>query len=249
MKKEKIPSQNQLKISEITKSIGFKKIVKGISFEISSGQIAGLLGPNGAGKTTSFYMIAGLISPDKGDIYLNETKIDHLPLFKRSRLGLAYLPQESSIFRRITVEDNIRIAQSIHDHLPLKQREEQLEELLDDLNIKSLRHSYGSDLSGGERRRVEIARSLALSPKFLLFDEPFAGVDPITVENVQKIIFNLKERNVGVLITDHNVRETLKICDKAYILREGQIEAEGTREEVASCSEVKKFYLGQNFKL
>lgn len=241
--------QGKLQTFQISKSIGCKDIVQGVSLKILSGQIVGLLGPNGAGKTTSFYMIAGLISPDKGEIYLNETKIDHLPLYKRSRLGLAYLPQESSIFRRITVEDNIRIAQSICDHLSMTQREEQLEELLEDLNIGSIRHSYGSDLSGGEKRRVEIARSLVLSPEFLLFDEPFAGVDPITVENVQKIIFNLKARNVGVLITDHNVRETLKICEKAYILREGKIEVEGTREEVASSSEVRKFYLGQNFKL
>lgn len=241
--------RNTINACQISKSIGARKIVREISLEVLSGQVVGLLGPNGAGKTTSFYMMVGLISPDRGEIYMNGTRIDHLPLFKRSRLGLAYLPQESSIFRRITVEDNIKIALRMIPSLSSKEKEEYLEELLHDLNITAIRHFYGNTLSGGERRRVEIARSLALAPKFLLFDEPFSGVDPITVENVQQIIFNLKTKNVGVLITDHNVRETLKICDKAYILREGKIEISGTRDEVASSSDVKKFYLGQNFKL
>ena len=239
---------NRLKVARISKSYGSKVVVKNVSFEVFSGQVRGLLGPNGAGKTTSFYIVVGLLKPDQGEIYLNDKRIDHLPMFKRSRAGLGYLPQESSIFRRITVEDNIRIALNMNDGLHKEEREEHLDRLLENLHINSLRNSYGSSLSGGERRRVEIARSLALFPKFILFDEPFAGVDPITVESIQKIISELKTQNVGILITDHNVRETLKICDHASILRNGEIEVEGTGSDVASSKIVKKFYLGKNFK-
>lgn len=239
---------NELTATQISKSFSSKKAVDQVSLQLSSGKIIGLLGPNGAGKTTSFYMLVGLIYPDEGQIELNKKKIDHLPMFKRARLGLSYLPQESSIFRRMSVEDNIKVSLDTRDDLSIKEKENHLEKLLKDLKITSIRNSYGDTLSGGERRRVEIARSLAQFPKFMLFDEPFAGVDPITITNIQKIMFKLKQQDVGILITDHNVKETLKICDYAYILMDGKIAAKGTGKEIASSKVVKKSYLGKDFK-
>ncbi len=242
------PAKNKLKIVKISKQFGNRKVVQQASFEIESGQVVGLLGPNGAGKTTSFYMVVGLIKVDEGEIWLNDLNITGFPMFKRARAGLSYLAQEPSIFRKLTVEENILVALEAHDY-SAQDRRERLESLLQEFRINHLRESAGYALSGGERRRVEIARALAGSPKFLLLDEPFAGIDPIAVIDIQNIIRELKAKGIGVLITDHNVRETLGICDYAYILKDGQIQVAGTSNEIANSDLAKKFYLGENFRL
>ncbi|MCB0364826.1 MAG: LPS export ABC transporter ATP-binding protein [Bdellovibrionaceae bacterium] len=239
---------SQLKIENISKKFKLRQVVKGVSFEVQSGEIVGLLGPNGAGKTTSFYMVVGLLSPDEGEIILNDKKIGGLPMYQRARIGLSYLPQEASIFRRLTVAENIQVALEAHGYTG-SDKMERLDQLLAEFRIEHVRDSYGYSLSGGERRRVEIARALAGEPKFLLLDEPFAGIDPIAVGDIQEIIRQLKAKGIGVLITDHNVRETLGICDRAHILKEGKIEVEGSAEEVAQSPVARKFYLGENFRL
>jgi lipopolysaccharide export system ATP-binding protein len=237
-----------LKIEGISKQYGGRRVVQGASFEIKAGQVVGLLGPNGAGKTTSFYMVVGLVQPDSGKIQFNNLDITKLPMYKRARAGLSYLAQEPSIFRRMTVEDNILVALEAHGY-EAKDKHEKLELLLQEFRINHIRESFGYSLSGGERRRVEIARALAGSPHFLLLDEPFAGIDPIAVGEIQNIIRDLKAKGIGVLITDHNVRETLGICDYAYILKDGQIQVSGNADEIANSELAKKFYLGENFKL
>ncbi|MFN7729308.1 MAG: LPS export ABC transporter ATP-binding protein [Bdellovibrio sp.] len=239
---------SQLVVKEIGKSYKKRKVVSGVSFSIESGQVVGLLGPNGAGKTTSFYMVVGLVQPDEGDIFLDDHSIGNQPMYKRAGVGLSYLPQEPSIFRKLTVAENVIVALEAHGYSD-SEKSERLESLLNDFRITHIRDSFGYALSGGERRRVEIARSLAGSPKFLLLDEPFAGIDPIAVGDIQDIICLLKSKGMGVLITDHNVRETLGICDFAYILKEGQIQVQGTAHEIANNELAKKFYLGENFKL
>lgn len=239
---------NRLVIKDISKKFKLRTVVSSASFEIESGKVVGLLGPNGAGKTTSFYMVVGLLNPDKGQILLDDVDITKMPMYQRARVGLSYLPQEASVFRRLTVRENITVALEAAD-TPPSDIDEKLKNLLSDFNITHIENSYGYALSGGERRRVEIARSLAGNPKFLLLDEPFAGIDPIAVGDIQDIIKQLKSRGLGVLITDHNVRETLGICDFAYILKDGKIEVHGTPEQVASNPTAKKFYLGENFRL
>lgn len=232
----------------ISKVFRGRKVVNGVSFQIQTGQVVGLLGPNGAGKTTSFNMVVGLVVPDGGEILLGEQDISKLPMYQRARNGLSYLPQEASVFRRLTVRENILVAleaQGFEGSL----KHEKLEELLTDFHIKHIESSYGYALSGGERRRVEIARSLAGEPQFILLDEPFAGIDPIAVADIQGIIKNLKGRGIGVLITDHNVRETLGICDYAYIMKDGQVQVEGKANEIAHSELARKFYLGENFRL
>lgn len=237
-----------LKISDISKSYKKRNVVKSVSFEVGSGQVVGLLGPNGAGKTTSFYMVVGLVTVDGGHIYLDDTEITKEPMYQRARIGLSYLAQEPSIFRRLTVADNIIVALEAHGYAGAD-RSQKLEALLSDFRITHIRDNYGYSLSGGERRRVEIARALAGSPHFLLLDEPFAGIDPIAVGDIQNIIRDLKAKGIGVLITDHNVRETLGICDYAYILKDGIIQVSGTAEEIANSETARKFYLGENFRL
>ncbi len=239
---------NKLTIAKISKQYKGRKVVQEASFEVESGQVVGLLGPNGAGKTTSFYMVVGLVKPDAGDIYLNDLNITDFPMYKRARSGLSYLAQEPSIFRKLTIEENIQVALEAHG-FTAQDRRVRLENLLQDFRINHIRESYGYSLSGGERRRVEIARALASSPQFLLLDEPFAGIDPIAVADIQNIINDLKAKGIGVLITDHNVRETLGICDYAYILKDGQIQVRGTSDEIANSDLAKKFYLGENFRL
>jgi len=219
-----------------------------VSIEVKQGEIVGLLGPNGAGKTTTFYMVVGLIKPDEGEVFLNDTNITRLPMYKRAQLGIGYLPQEASIFRKLTVEENI-IAVLEMTNMPKKQQKEKLESLLDEFRLQHVRKSNGDVLSGGERRRTEIARALAVDPKFILLDEPFAGIDPIAVEDIQTIVARLKNKNIGILITDHNVTETLSICDRAYLLIEGKIFKHGTAEELAEDDQVKRLYLGRNFEL
>lgn len=242
------PTKSSLKITKISKAFNGRKVVQEASFQIESGQVVGLLGPNGAGKTTSFYMVVGLVKPDQGEILLNNLNITDFPMYKRARAGLSYLAQEPSIFRKLTVEENILVALEAHG-LSAQDRREKLENLLQDFRINHLRESQGFALSGGERRRVEIARALAGSPHFLLLDEPFAGIDPIAVADIQNIIRDLKAKGIGVLITDHNVRETLGICDYAYILKDGQIQVTGTSDEIANSELARKFYLGENFRL
>ena len=239
---------NKLTISKISKQFKGRKVVQEVTFEVESGQVVGLLGPNGAGKTTSFYMVVGLVKPDAGDIYLNELNITDFPMYKRARAGLSYLAQEPSIFRKLSVEDNIQVALEAHG-FNAQDRRVRLENLMQDFRINHIRESFGYSLSGGERRRVEIARALASSPQFLLLDEPFAGIDPIAVADIQNIINDLKAKGIGVLITDHNVRETLGICDYAYILKDGQIQVRGTSDEIANSELARKFYLGENFRL
>jgi lipopolysaccharide export system ATP-binding protein len=237
-----------LTVSGISKTFKKRKVVSNVSFKVDSGSVIGLLGPNGAGKTTSFYMVVGLVQPDSGDILLDNEPIGKEPMYKRARVGLSYLAQEPSIFRKLTVSENIQVALEAHGYSDAR-KQEKLETLLQDFRIVHIRDSQGFSLSGGERRRVEIARALAGSPKFLLLDEPFAGIDPIAVADIQDIIRQLKARGIGVLITDHNVRETLGICDHAYILKDGQIQVQGTAQEIANSELAKKFYLGENFKL
>lgn len=239
---------SRLQVTEISKSFKKRQVVKEVSFHIESGEVVGLLGPNGAGKTTSFYMVVGLVQPDHGQIQLDDHEITSEPMYKRARVGLSYLAQEPSIFRKLTVAENITVALEAHGYTDA-QKSERLETLIQEFRIGHIRDSFGYALSGGERRRVEIARALAGSPKFILLDEPFAGIDPIAVADIQEIIKELKARGIGVLITDHNVRETLGICDKAYILKDGQIQVQGTASEIANSELAKKFYLGENFRL
>jgi len=216
--------------------------------EVNQGEIVGLLGPNGAGKTTSFYMIVGLVKPDEGTVFLDNTDITNYPMYKRAQLGIGYLPQEVSVFRKLSVQDNILSILEMTD-LPKQQRLERLEQLLEEFSLTHVRKNLGNRLSGGEKRRTEIARALATNPKFVLLDEPFAGVDPIAVEDIQGIIADLRKKNIGILITDHNVQETLSITDRAYLLFEGAILKSGTAEELASDEQVRRVYLGQNFEL
>ena len=232
----------------IQKTYKGRAVVKGVTVEVNQGEIVGLLGPNGAGKTTSFYMIVGLVKPDEGSVYLDDLDITDYPMYKRAQLGVGYLPQEVSVFRKLSVEDNI-LAILEMTKLNKSERLERLEQLLEEFSLTHVRKNLGHSLSGGEKRRTEIARALATNPKFVLLDEPFAGVDPIAVEDIQSIIADLRKKNIGILITDHNVQETLSITDRAYLLFEGNILKAGTAEELASDEQVRKVYLGQNFEL
>lgn len=234
---------------ELEKSYSSRKVVKNLNFNIKSGEIIGLLGPNGAGKTTAFYMVVGLVKPELGKIILDEYNLTNLPIHERARKGLGYLPQEASVFRKLSVEDNILAVLQTRKELNTSGMENLLNQLLDQLNLNDIRGTDGISLSGGERRRVEIARTLAMEPKFILLDEPFAGVDPISVIDIQRIIKNLSNDGIGILITDHNVRETLKICNRGYIVNDGSLIASGSPEQILSNSEVKKVYLGENFIL
>jgi lipopolysaccharide export system ATP-binding protein len=238
-----------LRTEEISKSYRARKVVRSLSVSISSGEVVGLLGPNGAGKTTAFYMIVGLIPCDRGHILLDERDITALPMHRRAKLGVGYLPQEASVFRGLTVEENVMAVLETRRGLDALGRRQALEELLEELNITHIRDSKGISLSGGERRRVEIARALAAEPSFILLDEPFAGVDPISVLDIQRIIGHLRDRGIGVLITDHNVRETLGICGRAFILNAGEVIAAGTAEEILANRQVREVYLGENFRL
>jgi lipopolysaccharide export system ATP-binding protein len=245
---------SRLEADGLQKSYGSRKVVKDVHLAVAAGEVVGLLGPNGAGKTTSFYMIVGLVRADAGEIRIDGQPVQHKPIHQRSRLGLSYLPQEASIFRKLTVEENIRAVLELQqgpDGKPLKDKQIQqmLDQLLEDLSIEKLRSSPAPALSGGERRRVEIARALATQPRFILLDEPFAGVDPIAVIEIQRIISFLKARGIGVLITDHNVRETLGICDRAYIISEGRVLAQGTPHEIVENPDVRKVYLGEHFRM
>jgi lipopolysaccharide export system ATP-binding protein len=233
---------------ELVKTYRNRTVVNHVSVNVEQGEIVGLLGPNGAGKTTSFYMVVGLIKPDEGKVFLNQEDITSLPMYKRAQLGIGYLPQEASVFRNLTVEDNIRAVLEM-TKLTKAQQREKLEELLDEFRLHHVRKNNGDSLSGGERRRTEIARALAVDPKFILLDEPFAGVDPIAVEDIQMVVARLKYKNIGILITDHNVNETLSICDRAYLLIDGKIFKHGTAEELAENEQVRKLYLGSNFEL
>jgi lipopolysaccharide export system ATP-binding protein len=235
-------------VNKISKRFKLRQVVKEVSFQVQSGEIVGILGPNGAGKTTSFYMVVGLLNPDEGEILLDDGSIGNLPMYKRARIGLSYLPQEASIFRRLTVAENILVALEAHGYTG-SDKQERLDLLLKEFRIDHVRNSYGYSLSGGERRRVEIARALAGKPKFLLLDEPFAGIDPIAVGDIQEIIRDLKTKGIGILITDHNVRETLGICDRAHILKDGKIEVQGSAMEIAESPVARKFYLGEGFRL
>ena len=237
-----------LSCSKLKKIYNKRAVVKSSSIEVKQGEIVGLLGPNGAGKTTTFYMIVGLVRPDGGDVFLDATNITRLPMYKRARLGIGYLPQEASVFRNLTVEENI-LGVLEFTSLSKTERKERTDMMLEELNISPIRKSMGYALSGGERRRTEIARALALNPKFILLDEPFAGVDPIAVEDIQQIVNGLAKRNIGVLITDHNVHETLSITSHAYLLFDGSIFMQGTSEEIAANPEVRKMYLGEKFTL
>ena len=238
-----------LSVRDIAKRYKFREVVKGISLELESGEVIGLLGPNGAGKTTAFYMIVGLVPLDRGRIMLDGQDLTHLPMHRRARMGLGYLPQEASIFRRLTVEQNILAVLETRRDLDRSDRERVLEELLDELHVGHVRTSLGMSLSGGERRRVEIARALAANPRFVLLDEPFAGVDPISVLDIQRIIKHLCDRGIGVLITDHSVRETLGICGRAYILNDGTLIASGPPNEILENQHVREVYLGEGFRL
>jgi lipopolysaccharide export system ATP-binding protein len=239
---------SQLRAERLKKRYKARTVVKDVSLDVSSGEVVGLLGPNGAGKTTCFYMMVGLVALDGGDLFLDERALTHTPIHRRARLGLSYLPQEASIFRKLTVAENIRAVLELRE-LEEEEIQAQLDTLLHDLHIAHLRNSPAISLSGGERRRVEIARALATQPRFILLDEPFAGVDPIAVLDIQKIIRFLRERGIGVLITDHNVRETLGICDRAYIINDGSVLAAGKPEEIVYNESVRKVYLGEHFRL
>jgi lipopolysaccharide export system ATP-binding protein len=238
----------KLRAEHIIKQYGQRTVVKGVSFEVNQGEIVGLLGPNGAGKTTSFYMVTGLVKPNEGHVFLDDIDITREPMYRRAQLGVGYLPQEASVFRKLSIEDNIKAVLEM-TKLSKKEQADKLESLLEEFGLTHKRTYMGGTLSGGERRRTEIARALATDPKFILLDEPFAGVDPIAVEDIQKIVYQLKQRNIGVLITDHNVQETLSITDRAYLLYDGQILKAGTAEELAADEQVRKVYLGQNFEL
>ncbi len=237
-----------LRAENIVKRYKSRTVVNHTSFEVKQGEIVGLLGPNGAGKTTSFYMVVGLVKPNEGKIFLNDVEITKEPMYKRAQLGVGYLPQEASVFRKLSVEDNLKAVLEMTDKSKEEQREK-VEALLDEFSLQKIRKTRGDFLSGGERRRTEIARALAVDPSFILLDEPFAGVDPIAVEDIQSIVAQLKNRNIGILITDHNVQETLTITDRAYLLFEGKILKSGTAEELAADEQVRKVYLGQNFVL
>ncbi len=238
----------ELSTTEIKKSYKGRQVVKGVSVSVNQGEIVGLLGPNGAGKTTSFYMMVGLIKPDSGKVFLDGKDITKLPMYKRSQMGIGYLPQEVSVFRTLSVEDNILSILQM-TKLSKKEQKERLEELIEEFGLGHVRKNLGNKLSGGEKRRTEIARGLAINPKFVLLDEPFAGVDPIAVEDIQSIVLKLRKKNIGILITDHNVQETLSIVDRAYLLFEGAILKSGTAEELAADEQVRKVYLGQHFEL
>jgi lipopolysaccharide export system ATP-binding protein len=237
-----------LRAENIVKKYRKRTVVKGVNFEVNQGEIVGLLGPNGAGKTTSFYMIVGLVQPFSGKIFLDDEEITKLPVYKRAKKGIGYLAQEASVFRNLSIEDNLRAVLEMTKYSKEFQREK-LETLIEEFGLQHIRKSKGIQLSGGERRRTEIARALAIDPKFILLDEPFAGVDPIAVEDIQQIVMKLKEKNIGVLITDHNVHETLTITDRSYLLFEGNILKDGTAEELAADEDVRRVYLGQNFEL
>ena len=239
---------HELCTEDLAKTYGRREVVKGVDLRFASGRVVGLLGPNGAGKTTTFYMVVGLVPPSRGRIALDGEDLTERPMFERARLGIAYLPQEPSVFRKLTVEENLRGILEFTD-LPREERDRRVEEALKDLNVERLRRSPAYTLSGGERRRVEIARALVLSPKFFLLDEPFAGIDPIAVADIQSIILNLREKGIGVVVSDHNVRETLKITDEAYIISDGAIFRHGSPGELARDAEVRRVYLGEGFSL
>ncbi len=238
----------KLRTENLVKKYRSRTVVSDVSIELNQGEIVGLLGPNGAGKTTSFYMIVGLISPNSGKIYFENEDITKEPVYKRARKGIGYLSQEASVFRKLSVEDNILSVLEMTKH-PKEYQKEKVEELINEFGLEKIRKNMGTQLSGGERRRTEIARALAINPKFFLLDEPFAGIDPIAVEDIQEIISRLKEKNIGILITDHNVHETLSITDRSYLLFEGKLLKSGTAEELAMDEQVRKLYLGQNFEL
>lgn len=242
-------STHTLRAVDLHKAYKKRRILEGVSLEVSSGDVVGLLGPNGAGKTTCFYMVVGLVKPDEGTILLDDRNITHHPMHARARLGVGYLPQEVSVFRQLTVEQNILAILETREGLDKAGRRDRLEALLKELQVGHIRESLGISLSGGEKRRVEIARALAADPRFILLDEPFAGVDPISVIDIQKIIVHLKERGIGVLITDHGVREMLGICDRAYILSNGNVIAEGNADDLVNNEEVRKVYLGEDFRI
>jgi lipopolysaccharide export system ATP-binding protein len=237
-----------LRADNLVKKYKKRKVVNDVSVTVEQGEIVGLLGPNGAGKTTSFYMIVGLIKPNEGQIYLDNNNITHLPMYKRAKLGIGYLAQEASVFRRLTVEENLMAVLEMSD-LSKSAQKEKMEDLLEEFSLTHVRNNFGVVLSGGERRRTEIARALAVDPKFVLLDEPFAGVDPIAVEEIQTIVAKLKEKDIGILITDHNVTETLSITDRAYLMFEGRLLKEGSAEELAADPQVRKVYLGKHFEL
>jgi lipopolysaccharide export system ATP-binding protein len=234
--------------NDLVKVYSGRTVVNHVSIEVKQGEIVGLLGPNGAGKTTTFYMVVGLIKPDQGRVYLNNEDITKLAMYKRAQMGIGYLPQEASVFRKLSVEDNITAILEMTG-IPRQQQKDKLESLLNEFRLQHVRKSHGDVLSGGERRRTEIARALAVDPKFILLDEPFAGIDPIAVEDIQAIVARLKYKNIGILITDHNVTETLSICDRAYLLIEGKIFKHGTAEELSDDEQVRRLYLGRNFEL
>ncbi|MEY2342600.1 LPS export ABC transporter ATP-binding protein [Acidithiobacillus sp. IBUN Pt1247-S3] len=238
----------QLRAESLVKRFRRRTVVRGVSVEVKAGEVVGLLGPNGAGKTTTFYMMVGLVRPDSGHIFLNEQDIGSLPMHQRARMGLGYLPQEPSVFRQLSAADNIL---AVLEQLPIRaeERQERLEQLLAELHLQNLRNTRGQSLSGGERRRVEIARTLSMSPRFVLLDEPFAGIDPISVIEIQQLIQGLSERGIGVLITDHNVRETLGICQRAYILHDGQVLSSGSPQDLIDNPAVREVYLGEQFKI
>ena len=238
----------RLRCENLVKKYGPRTVVNHVSYDVEQGEIVGLLGPNGAGKTTSFYMVTGLVKPNGGKIFLDEEEITDLPMYRRAQKGLGYLAQEASVFRKLSVEDNINAVMELSD-IPAAERKDRLEMLIEEFTLQKVRKSYGIQLSGGERRRCEIARALAINPKFILLDEPFAGVDPIAVEDIQHIIAKLKKKNIGIIITDHNVHETLAITDRAYLLFEGRILYSGTPEELAANPDARKKYLGSNFDL
>ena len=237
-----------IQTKDLVKKYSDRTVVNHVSVNLKQGEIVGLLGPNGAGKTTTFYMVVGLIKPDEGNVFLEEKDITNLPMYKRAQMGIAYLPQEASVFRKLSVEDNVKAILEMTKLTKLEQKEK-LESLLEEFGLNKVRKNNGDSLSGGERRRTEIARALAVDPKFILLDEPFAGVDPIAVEDIQTIVARLKYKNIGILITDHNVNETLSICDRAYLLIEGKIFKHGTAEELANDEHVRRLYLGKNFEL
>lgn len=238
----------QLRAENLIKKYGRRTVVRGVSLSVEEGEIVGLLGPNGAGKTTTFYMTVGFVKPNRGNVYLDQEEITHLPMYKRAKRGIGYLPQEASIFRKLTVENNLKAVLEM-TNLSKAEQKERLEDLIEEFGLEKVRKNNGDTLSGGERRRTEIARALAVNPRFILLDEPFAGIDPIAVEDIQSIVWKLKQKNIGILITDHNVGETLSIIDRAYIMVDGNIFKEGGPEELANDQKVRELYLGQSFVL